>query len=224
MIIGFGLNGRNLARVLRETGIPYAALEMNSNTVREMKKKGEPIYYGDGTSKKILHKLGIDRAKLLVVAISDPTSTRRIVAIAKHENPVLEIIVRTRYIAEIDDLRYLGANEIIPEQFETSIEIFSRVLHRYQFPNNVIEDMVDSVRNGSYSALRNVEFPKRHLFEHADLASELEIEGFRIPVGSALIDRSIGALQIKKKRSHCHSCADRLANAYEPLAELHLQG
>jgi CPA2 family monovalent cation:H+ antiporter-2 len=199
IIVGFGLNGRNLARVLRETEIPYAVLELNSDTVREMKKKGEPIYYGDGTSKEILHKLGVERAKLLVVAISDPASTRRIVAIARHENPELDIIVRTRYTAEIEDLKSLGASEVIPEEFETSIEIFSRVLYRYQFPRNVIEDMVDRVRDGSYSALRSVELPRRHLFEHADLTSELEIEGFRIPAGSPLVDRSIGALQIRKK-------------------------
>ena len=47
------MNGRNLARVLRGAGIPYVVLEMNSDTVREMKKKGEPIYYGDGTSKEM---------------------------------------------------------------------------------------------------------------------------------------------------------------------------
>ncbi|MBI5188245.1 MAG: cation:proton antiporter, partial [Nitrospirae bacterium] len=79
VIVGFGLNGKNLANVLKETAIPYVVLEMNSDTVREMKKKGEPIYYGDGTSKEILHKLGIEKARLLVVAISDPASTRTIV-------------------------------------------------------------------------------------------------------------------------------------------------
>ncbi|MDW7999254.1 MAG: monovalent cation:proton antiporter-2 (CPA2) family protein, partial [Thermodesulfovibrio sp.] len=57
IIIGFGLNGRNLARVLKETNIPYVILELNPDTVRKMKKKGEPIYYGDGTSQEILHKL-----------------------------------------------------------------------------------------------------------------------------------------------------------------------
>ncbi len=199
IIIGFGLNGRNLARVLKETEIPYVVLEMNSDTVRDMKKKGEPIYYGDGTSKEILHKLGIDRAKLLVIAISDPASTRRMVAIARHENPNLEIIVRTRYIAEIDDLKALGASEIIPEEFETSIEIFSRVLHKYHFPNNIILDMIDRVRSGSYSALRNVELTKMRLFENADWMPEMEIEGFRIPHGSPLAGQSIGALQVRKK-------------------------
>jgi monovalent cation:H+ antiporter-2, CPA2 family len=199
IIIGFGLNGRNLARVLKETAIPYVVVEMNSDTVREMKKKGEPIYYGDATGKDILHKLGIERARLLVVAISDPASTRRVVAVARHENPGLEIIVRTRYIAEIEDLKTLGANEIIPEEFETSIEIFSRVLHRYNFPNNVILDMVEKVRSDSYTALRSVDLPRRNLFEACDWLPEMEIEGYRIPEESLLVEKSIAELQIRKK-------------------------
>ena len=77
IIIGFGLNGRHLARVLKEADIPYVVLEMNIDTVIDMKKKREPIYYGDGTSKEILNKLSIQNARLLVVAISDPASTRR---------------------------------------------------------------------------------------------------------------------------------------------------
>lgn len=199
IIIGFGLNGRNLARVLKEADIPYVALEMNSDTVREMKKKGEPIYYGDGASTEILHKLSIDRARLLVAAISDPVSTRRIVAIARHENPDIYIIVRTRYLVEVDDLIKLGANEVIPEEFETSIEIFSRVLNKYNFPNNVILDMVDKIRSGSYTALRGVEIPKRHLFEKCEWLPEIEIDGYRATEESHLTGKSIAELHIRKK-------------------------
>lgn len=199
IIIGFGLNGRNLARVLKEAEIPYVVLEMNSDTVREMKKKGEPIYYGDGTSKEILHKLSIDKARLLVIAISDPASTRSIVSIARHENPDIYIIVRTRYVAEMDDLKALGANEVIPEEFETSIEIFSRVLHKYNFPNNVILDMVNKIRSGSYTALRGIELPKRHLFEKYDWLPEIEIDGYKIPKDSHIAGKSIAELQVRKK-------------------------
>lgn len=199
IIVGFGLNGKNLARVLKEAEIPYIVLEMNSDTVRELKKKGEPIYYGDGTSKEILHKLGIERARLLVIAISDPASTRRIVAIARQENPDVYIIVRTRYLAEVDELRKLGANEVIPEEFETSIEIFSRVLYKYNFPGNVIMDMVDKVRSGSYTALRSMELPKRHLFEKCEWLPEIEIEGFKVSGNSHLAGKSIAELQVRKK-------------------------
>lgn len=199
IIIGFGLNGKNLAKVLKEAEIPYVVLEMNSDTVREMKKRGEPICYGDGTSKEILHKIGMDKARLLVVAISDPVSTRRIVSIARHENSDIHIIVRTRYLVEVDELRELGADEVIPEEFETSIEIFSRVLHRYNFPRNVIMDMIDKIRSGSYTALRGMELPKRHLFERCEWLPDIEIEGFRVSENLHLVGKSIAELQVREK-------------------------
>jgi CPA2 family monovalent cation:H+ antiporter-2 len=199
IVVGFGLNGRNLAKVLKEAEIPYVVLEMNSDTVREMRKKGEPIHYGDGTSHEILHKMGIEKARLLVVAISDPVSTRRIVSIARQASPAVYIIVRTRYLIEVDELKALGADEVIPEEFETSIEIFSRVLHRYSFPRNAILDMVDKIRSNSYTALRDVELPRHKLFEKYEWLPEIEIDGYRIPEDSHLHEKTIKELQIRKK-------------------------
>jgi len=191
------MNGRNLVRVLRGAGIPYVVLEMNSDTVREMKKKGEPIYYGDGTSTEILHKMGIHRANVLVVAISDPAATRRIVQIARHENPDIHIIVRTRYVAEVDDLIKLGANEVLPEEFETSIELFSRVLHHYQVPRNVISEHIDNIRKDSYSALRTVELPKKHLAERHEFLKDIETETYLIKEGSHVSGHSIKELHLR---------------------------
>jgi CPA2 family monovalent cation:H+ antiporter-2 len=199
IIIGFGLNGRNLARVLKEAEVPYVVLEVNNDTVREMKKKGEPIYYGDATSAEVLHKLSLDKAKLLVVAISDPASARKIVSVAKHENPAIYLIVRTRYVAEVEDLRALGANEVIPEEFETSIEIFTRVLNQYRFPRSVAADMVERIRSGSYTALRSIDVPKSHLFDKCEWLPEIELDGFRIPDGSHMTGQSIGVLQVRNK-------------------------
>ncbi|GAB4486195.1 MAG: monovalent cation:proton antiporter-2 (CPA2) family protein [Thermodesulfovibrionales bacterium] len=199
IIVGFGLNGRNLARVLKEAGVPYVVLEMNSDTVAAMKKKGEPIHFGDATSREILAKMGLAHARLLVVAISDPASTRRIVSIVRHENPAIHIIVRTKYLAEVDDLRSLGADEVIPEEFETSVEIFSRVLHQYRFPRTVIADMTDRVRSNSYTALRRPDLPKQHLFERSALMPEVELDGVLVPEDSPLSGKTIAALQIRKK-------------------------
>jgi CPA2 family monovalent cation:H+ antiporter-2 len=197
IIIGFGINGSNLARVLRESGIPYVVLEMNANTVRRYKKKGEPIYYGDGTSAEILHKMGIHRAKVLVIAISDPAATRRIVHIARQENPDIHIIVRTRYIVEVNDLIRLGANEVIPEEFETSIEIFSRVLHHYHVPRNVIAEHIDSIRRDHYIALRTVELPKKHLADRHEFLKDIETETYLIKKGSHISGHSIKDLHLR---------------------------
>lgn len=199
IIIGFGLNGRNLARVLRDADIPYVVLELNNNTVRTMKKKGEPIYYGDGSSPEILHKLGITAAKVLVIAISDPASTRRIVQIARKENPTIHIIVRTRYTSEIEDLIKLGADEVIPEEFETSIEIFARVLHHYQTPRNLISGHIENIRSDSYRVLRKVELPRRHLAERHEVLSGIETETFLIKDKTHASGRSLAQLSLRSE-------------------------
>jgi CPA2 family monovalent cation:H+ antiporter-2 len=198
IIVGFGLNGRNLAGVLRDVGIPYVALEMNSDTVLEMKKKNVPIYFGDGTSSDILRKLGIENARMLVVAISDPASARSIVSIARNISPHIKIIVRTRYVTEVEDLKALGANEVIPEEFETSIEIFSRVLEGYNYPDDVIVGMMERVRGDSYKALRTVQVSKRHIFDKSEFLPEIVVRGYKIPEASHLHGKSIAELQIRK--------------------------
>ncbi|HQA03781.1 MAG TPA: cation:proton antiporter [Thermodesulfovibrio thiophilus] len=199
IIIGFGLNGRNLARILKEINIPYVILELNPDTVRKMKKKGEPIYYGDGTSPEILHKLGIHRAKMLVIAISDPLATRKIVQIAKTENPKIHIIVRTRFVTEIDELRKLGANEVIPEEFETSLEIFSRVLHHFGIPRNKIVQMLEQIRVEGYEILRIPEIYETRTGLECVIFEGLEMDSFEIEKNSWLIGKSIKSIDIRSK-------------------------
>jgi CPA2 family monovalent cation:H+ antiporter-2 len=197
IIVGFGLNGRNLAEVLKEASVPYVVLELNSDTVLQMKKKGEPIFYGDGTSPEILHKLGIATAKMLVVVISDPASIRRIVRVARKENPRIYMIVRTRYAAEVEGLIQLGANEVIPEEFETSIEIFARVLHRYQVPRNLIFGQIDRIRTGTYEVLRRVELPVKSLPEKCEIITDIETETYQINEQTPAVGRSIKDLRIR---------------------------
>jgi CPA2 family monovalent cation:H+ antiporter-2 len=120
IVAGYGLNGRNPTYVLKEAGIGYVILELNPVTVRDATAKGEPIIFGDVSSRTILKEAKIDKARAIVFAISDPATTRRGVRAAREMNRELFIIVRTRYASEIDELYKLGANEVIPEEFETS--------------------------------------------------------------------------------------------------------
>jgi len=167
IIIGFGLNGRNLSHVLKETHIKYVICEMNINTVKEMEQKGEPIIFGDATKEEILHQLGIKTARVVVVAISDPDATKRIVKACKSVREDIHLIVRTRYVAEVELFKSLGADEIIPEEFETSIEIFSRVLNRYNVPVNMIQRMIEEIRRNNYESLRITDLPPKKYFPEA---------------------------------------------------------
>lgn len=155
IITGFGLNGSNLARVLKETGIKYIIIELNPDTVKREKVKGENIIYGDASKEEILKYARIEKANVIVFAISDPAVTRIALKLSKKMNPHIHTVVRTRYVNEVDELKKIGADEVIPEEFETALQIFRKVLEKYHIPLNVIMKQVTLLREESYSLLRN---------------------------------------------------------------------
>ncbi len=154
IIIGYGLNGQNLAKVLRATKIPYCVIEMNQSLVAIAQEQGDQVLVGDAARMAILQHSGIAKARALVIAINDQQATRRIVVQARSARPDLYILARTRYTNELDILHALGAQEVIPEEFETSIEIFSHVLKHLGIPDNLIEAQVTMVRSGRYGMFR----------------------------------------------------------------------
>lgn len=156
IIIGFGLNGRNVARAAAAASIPYTIIETNPDTVRQERTLGHDIHYGDATHEQILEHAGIKIARVVVVAISDPAATRRITETVKRLNPGIHLIVRTRYVLEMNPLLKLGANEVIPEEFETSVEIFARVLNHYLVPRDQIKKFVAEIRSDRYEMLRGL--------------------------------------------------------------------
>lgn len=154
IIAGYGMNGRNLSRILHESAIPFVVVELNGEVVAREQRHGIPIHFGDVTHPRVLHQLGIDHARAVVLAISDPAATRRAVAVAKQLNPRVRVIARTRYLKEIDDLHALGADQVVPEEFETSIEIFGLVLQTYQVPVTQVAEQIERIRREGYALLR----------------------------------------------------------------------
>ncbi|MBW3466289.1 monovalent cation:proton antiporter family protein [Arthrospiribacter ruber] len=154
VIIGYGLNGRNLSRAAKSAQIPYSIIEMNPVTVKEEGMKGEPIMYGDAANESVLEHVNINKARVAVIAISDAEATKRIISAIRHMTQNPYIIVRTRYVNEMEENHKLGANEVVPEEFETSIEIFNRVLTKYLIPRHDIEEFTEEVRSHNYEMFR----------------------------------------------------------------------
>jgi CPA2 family monovalent cation:H+ antiporter-2 len=180
VIAGYGLNGRNLARVLRAVAIPYVIVDITPERIWAARAAGEPVIYGDVGRQEVLEHLGLDRARALVLAISDAPSTRRAVALARATWPRLVIIARTRYLAEVDALDRLGATEVIPEELETSIEIFARVLATYDVPRSLIAQQIEQVRREHYAVWReaDLEGPRRARL-HA-MVPGLDVDTYRV--------------------------------------------
>jgi len=191
IIVGYGLNGRNLARVLKHFKIDHVVIETNPFTVKAERKKGTRIIFGDGSGSEILSHANIDRARIIVIAISDAASSRRIAAQARKMNPGIHIIVRTRYILEMEPLYRLGVNEVIPEEFETSIEILSLVLRKYLLSHDEIERCVAEVRGDSYEMFRSLSRRHSHAVGISGFLSGAEIATYRIGPKSPLKGTSL---------------------------------
>jgi monovalent cation:H+ antiporter-2, CPA2 family len=160
VIAGFGLNGRNLAAALGEFGVPHVILELNPETVRRERLAGRDIRYGDCTRAAMLEHAGLREARAYVIAISDPASTRRTVRIARELAPAVRILVRTEHLAEVDELEALGADDVIPAEFETALALFDRVLGIYDVPETTIDGLLAKMRLENYGVLRAARHPR----------------------------------------------------------------
>jgi len=217
VVVGYGLNGQNLARVLKEVGIPYRVLEMDPDLVRCAKAAGEPIFFGDGTRPEILQQAGIRQARVVVIAISDPAATARVVSQARRSRPDLYIIVRTRYVAEIDHLYRLGANQVIPEEFETSVEIFARVLEEYHVPRNVISLQVDLIRKEHYSTLRGLRLQGKQLDELNQFLVGTTTDIFSIVGASPVVGKSLEEVDLRSRCGATVIAVVRAGKSYHNL-------
>ena len=197
IIVGFGLNGKNLARVLKETGIKYIVIEINPQTVKEEKLKGENIIFGDVTRSEVLRSAGIEKASVIVFAISDPAATKLSLRHAKEINPNIYSIIRTRYTNEIDDLITFGADEVIPEEFETSLQIFSKVLEKFHIPLNVIMKQVSILRGESYSMMRKDEQGVSSLVNLNELLAAGLTEAYYVDENNLHIGKTMKELNLR---------------------------
>jgi K+:H+ antiporter len=154
IVAGYGLNGRNVARTLLVTHIPHVVMDLDADRVASARAHGSRALRADATSGPSLDAAGVSRAVALVVATSDPDGTRRTVRLARAKSPTLRILVRTRALAEVDALRAAGADEVIPEEFETSIEIVARILRVFHLPGNVVAAQIRLLRDEAYRRLR----------------------------------------------------------------------
>lgn len=178
IIIGYGLNGKNLSRAAKSANIPYTIVEMNPITVKEESIKGEPIIFGDAANSAILEHVHINKARVVVIAISNPDATKRIISNIRHltQNPY--IIVRTRFVTEIEENINLGADEVIPEEFETSIEIFTRVLEKYLVSKHDVEEFTEEVRAHNYEMFTKLAAPGPSRFKIN--LPDINLVGFKV--------------------------------------------
>jgi CPA2 family monovalent cation:H+ antiporter-2 len=200
VIIGYGLNGRNVAKAAKLASIPYVIIEANAETVRREQAQNEPIYYGDATQEAVLNRVNVAQARTVVIAIAEAASTRRIAALTRKLNPRAHLIARTRYVGEMEALYKIGVNEVIPEEFETSVEIFTRVLTKYLVPKDEIARFLAEIRADGYQMFRTISNAASISVADINLhLRDIEIAPISVTPASPLAEKSLAELDLRNR-------------------------
>lgn len=198
IIIGMGMCGKNLARASREASIPYWILDMNPEKVHLERQRGEPIHFGDASHEAVLKHANLMKAKVVVIAINDPIASMRIVKLARKINPTVYLVVRTRYIEEVKMMYQAGADDVIPDEFGSSIEIFTRVLKMYNVLFDDISEYIAEQRSENYEILRFI-YREPNIFTQINKNYEdIATESFKVGKRSPIANLSLAEANIRK--------------------------
>jgi len=199
LVLGYGTTGRAVARVLSETGVPFVAVELAADVVHEAQREGMPIEFGDGSRRAVLDALGAARARAAVVTIGDPAATRRAVSLLRQLNPEMRILARVQRVGEIEELERLGADEVVPSEFETSIELFVRLLTHLGVPRHVVRLQESMIRLDHYQALRGAPLSAEALRRAGDIIAGGILETARVMEGSAAVGKTLAQLDLRRR-------------------------
>jgi CPA2 family monovalent cation:H+ antiporter-2 len=159
LVIGFGHMGETVSRVLKRAGVPFRVIDLDPDRVKRGTKLGVPIEFGDSTNDIVLKRVGIEKARAAIVLVSDPRASRQTIRHCRALSASLFILARTRYLADIPALASEGANEVVAEEFETSLEIASRTLRHLGFPVPWVESEAAEIRSTRQDRFRQFRAP-----------------------------------------------------------------
>jgi CPA2 family monovalent cation:H+ antiporter-2 len=154
IVAGFGRVGRTVGLMLRRAEVPMVALDLDSRTVLEGRRRGFDVHYGNAGDHRVLEMAGAGRAVLVVVTLDSPAAAERVVAAVRNFYPSLRTLVRARDLAAADRLSELGATEVMPELTEMSLGLGERVLAAAAVPDDVIERIAGELRADHFARLR----------------------------------------------------------------------
>ena len=187
ILVGMGRNGKQMAKACSEFKIPYRIVDMNPVIVENQQALGIPIIYGNASNESVLKELNITSAQCIVISASTYEGTLKTIDAARRLNPDIHIIVRTKYLKNINEVIEAGADEVIPKEFETSIMMFTRIMDYYNKDSDEIADALNDLRSDNYDAFRTVTSEDIETYLNHKY-TDLEIDSLRVSENAHLDD------------------------------------
>ena len=194
IICGYGRCGQNLARMLDGENIPYMALDLDPDRVRQAAAAGDSVVFGDAARLQALMAAGLARASAVVVTYIEVAGAIKVLAHIKAHAPHVPVIVRTQDDLNLEVLQKAGATEVVPEAIEGSLMLASHALALVGVPMRRVIRIVQDQRDARYSLLRGY-------FHGADDDTVDELQQDRLasvtlPLSAKSVGKTLGALAL----------------------------
>jgi monovalent cation:H+ antiporter-2, CPA2 family len=199
VIVGYGRVGHHIVNLLGQMEIPHLVIDADAARIEELNRRGVPSLYGDASNSEILTHAGLQRARALVVAGPDESSSELVVAAARDIAPTLPIVARATTIDGIDRLSELGAQDVIHPELEGGLEIVRHALLQLNFPLHEIIHYIDAVRRDHYDVQVNTEEEQRFLHEFISASGNVEVSWFRLEADSPLVGQTLQEANLRTR-------------------------
>jgi CPA2 family monovalent cation:H+ antiporter-2 len=195
IICGYGRSGQNLAALLDKEKIPYMALDLDPDRVRQAAAAGQSVVFGDAARLPSLMAAGLARAAAVVVSYHDTPSAFKVLAHVREHAPQVPVVVRTLDEQYLDRLREAGASVVVPEAIEGSLMLASHALALMGVPMKRVLRVIQSQREARYDLLRGY----FHGSDDDESMEDMETERlmtYTLPLGAKAVGQSVGALAL----------------------------
>jgi CPA2 family monovalent cation:H+ antiporter-2 len=198
VLIGYGDAGKNISKVISMAKIPFVIIDSDPEVILTTRtKKRINSIFGNATNQSVLNHANIKEARVVVIALSSPSEIRNIVLAIKKIDTGAFIITTTRRMNDLLKIFDAGANDVISEQFETSVEVITRVLVKYMVSRNEIDDFIVKLRGLNYDMMRSIRYEHQGLQDYRLEISDTEILTMRIQKESTLNGKKLSELNLR---------------------------
>jgi CPA2 family monovalent cation:H+ antiporter-2 len=197
VIIGKDSSALKLSRMAQFNNIQHVSIIFDPLTATEKIKSGDPVVYGDAVNDPILMKAHVDTADVVVVSVGSIIPSMAIIERVRHINKKVYIIARAKYIANVEQLYKIGADQVLPEKFEIAIDLFNRVLVNRLYPQKEINRMLNHIRSSNLG-----EFIEKDIVNQPSIFDELSntnISVLKVDSNSIADGKSTREIQLRKR-------------------------
>ena len=196
VVCGYGRSGQNLARLLEQESIPFIALDLDPQRIREAVAAGESVVFGDAARKEVLVAAGLLRARALAITYADTASALSILGHVRELRPGLPVVVRTLDDTDIDRLKDAGAAEVVAEIMEGSLILASAALMLLGVPLNRVMQRIRETREQRYMLFRGFFRGITDETDAVEQARQPRLHSVIIAPGAAAIGRTLAELDL----------------------------